>query len=127
MNTTVLTMERQLVDLVTTANAMMACARYGARVDQVVRDNLTHIWEVAQELQRRMVEPAVIAGYRTDALAQVGRVMELIVESGDAPDDMQMTSIGYACDLAKERIRTYLNMAAIEGRRGAPAAQKQEG
>lgn len=73
--------------------------------------SLIQIWDVTQELQRTLCSQAVIEGFRRDALAQAARVCELIHECDLFPDDIQFASIGYACDLAAEKIKHYQRMA----------------
>jgi hypothetical protein len=73
--------------------------------------SLIQIWDTSQELQRMLCNQAVIEGFRRDAMAQSARVCELIFECDLFPDDRQFASIGYACDLAAEKIKHYQRMA----------------
>ena len=82
------------------------------------------IWDVTQQLQRTLCTQAVIERYRQDALAQAERVFELIRECDLFPDDIQFASIGYACDLAADKIKHYQRMvnfaAQLEALTGEP-------
>lgn len=73
--------------------------------------SLIQIWDVTQELQRTLCNQGVTEGFRSDALAQAARVCELIFECDLLPDDRQFANIGYACDLAAEKIKHYQRMA----------------
>lgn len=72
--------------------------------------DMRQIWDGVQALQRTLCNQAVLEGYHIDALEQANRVWELILEWVMAPDDLQFASIGYACDLAAEKIKRYQRM-----------------
>ena len=73
----------------------------------MVREKLVKIWDVTQGLQRRLSQPDVLTGYKNDAIDQAARVADLLHECEMNPDDDQLDSIGYACDLAQTKIKTY--------------------
>lgn len=104
-------MQKQLVDIEAAISALMRSTRWMSRPDVVVQANLGHIWDVAQDLQRRIAQPAVVKGMCCDALDQVARVYDLVTECEGVPNGEQLTSIGYACDLAAEKIKLYQQMA----------------
>lgn len=73
----------------------------------MAREKLIKIWDVTQGLQRRLSQPDLLTGYKNDAIDQAARVADLLYECEMNPDDDQLTSIGYACDLAQAKIKTY--------------------
>ena len=79
--------------------------------EERIQQSLSRIWDVTCDLHRRLAGPDLLAGYRDDALDQIGRVMELIAASEGSTDDRQLIGIGYACDLAREKIKLYQRMA----------------
>ena len=79
--------------------------------EERIQQSLSRIWDVTCDLHRRLAGPDLLAGYRDDALDQIGRVMELINASEGSPDDRQLIAIDYACDLAQEKIKLYQRMA----------------
>jgi hypothetical protein len=87
-------------------------AQTGALSYRDIDDALARIWDVACDLQRRIELPVVVAGCRQDAVDQLARLYELLAEGTvSALDDRQLCGLGWACDLAQERIETYRRMA----------------
>lgn len=74
---------------------------------------LTDLWGKASRLQTALDTRDVISGYKTDALDQIGRLEELLMELGLDPDEKQLAGVGYACDLAQEKIKKCLHMANL--------------
>ncbi len=72
---------------------------------------LLEIYDAAIELQNRICNQAVVDGYLNDALEQATRVRDLIVESGRAPDERQLASIGYANEITGLKIKEYQRVA----------------
>jgi hypothetical protein len=107
----IVTMQKQLVDIEAAISALMRSTRWLRRPDTVVQVNLSHIWDVTLDLQRRIAQPAVVKGMCCDALDQVVRVYDLLTECEGVPNGDQLTSIGYACELAAEKIKLYQQMA----------------
>lgn len=95
--------------------------------DLDIQPVLTRIWTVSMDLKRRLCTRKTVDGYRDDAMAQVARVWELAGECGLDPDDLQFVSIGYACDLAAEKIKHYQRMvnfaAQLEALTGEPITE----
>ncbi|WP_028319665.1 hypothetical protein [Desulfobulbus elongatus] len=103
--------EKQMQDQLRDIGATMESVR--ANVPRVKRtmgleDHLYRVWDASQELQRALELPGVISGYRADAVDQVLRIIQLMDECDAAPDTRQLISIGYACELARDKIRAYL-------------------
>jgi len=72
--------------------------------------SLIQMWDTTQDLQRRLCNQAVLEAMRDDALQQAKRVYELAVECGIAPDDRKVASVGFACELAIEKIEKHQRM-----------------
>jgi len=106
-----LLMHKQVEDIGKKATGLMH-VNWTTGSDPVIHRALTKIWDAAQTMHRRLSRPDVVTGYRNDAIAQAERVKELMMESGYDPDDSQLASIGYACDLAMAKIKIYQRMAA---------------
>lgn len=81
-------------------------AASGALEAQLVR-----IWDISADLQRHIIRPVVLDGYRQDALEQIGRVNELLYDLGNKPDDRQLIGFGLACDLVQQKVNTWQRMA----------------
>ena len=85
---------------------------------------LLQVWDVTQDLQRLLCTRNVLEAMRDDALQQAMRVHELIMECDLVPDDRQVASVGYACDLAADKIKHYQRMvnfaAQLEALTGEP-------
>lgn len=79
--------------------------------DEELQLSLVGLWDGAVDLQRRLSRPDLIEGYRADAVAQSNRVYDLVLECMGQPDERQLASIGYASDLATEKIKLYQQMA----------------
>lgn len=73
---------------------------------------LLQVWDVSQDLQRRLCTRSALEAMRDDALQQAMRVHELILECDLVPNDRQVASVGYACDLAADKIKKYQRMAS---------------
>jgi len=80
---------------------------------------LEQIWDITQELQKTICDQTIVENFKQAAINQVTRVAELVRECGKTPNELQFKSLGYACDLAAERIREYQRMFSY-------AAQLQE-
>jgi len=105
----VLHMQAQLEDIRRQVNKLTA-VQWLPGEEKRIQESLAKIWDTATALQQRTAQPELMVGYRADALAQIGRVFELTLEFG-TPSDQQMMVIGYACDLAQEKIKLYQHMA----------------
>lgn len=77
---------------------------------------LVQMWDVTQDLQRRLCTQTVLESMRDDALQQAARVHELVMECDLVPNDRQVASVGYACDLAADKIKKYQRMANYAAR-----------
>lgn len=75
-----------------------------AQGERDITAELTRIWDVTCELRRALATPAIVEGYRLDALDQVRRVGELIAEMGADPDHHQLLALGLAAELAVEKL-----------------------
>jgi len=69
--------------------------------------SLVQVWDVTQDLQRRLCNQAVLEAMRDDALQQVKRAHELAMECGVAPHNLAVNCVGMACELAAEKIKKY--------------------
>ena len=108
----VLKMQQQLDEIITAANTLKRSTQWIRRPDMVVlQSNLSHVWNVTLELQRRVAHPAMVHGLCCDALDQVARVYDLITECDGVPDGQQLKSIGFAMEVAAERIKFYQQMS----------------
>lgn len=105
----VLHMQAQLEDIRRQVNKLTSVQWLPGEEEQI-QESLAKIWDTATALQQRTARPELVVGYRADALAQIGRVFELAIEFG-TPTDQQLMVIGYACDLAQEKIKLYQHMA----------------
>ena len=90
--------------------------------DAVIRENLTHIWQVAHDLESRLARPDVVSGYRQDAIDQMQRVRQLIEEATEM-DDIQFLSISLACELALEKARFYKRLSQHAARKAAATVE----
>ncbi|WP_310598819.1 hypothetical protein [Desulfobulbus sp.] len=75
-----------------------------------VQAALNQIWDVTQQLQRKMCNQAALEACRQDVLDQLIRAGELISECGPDLDDHQRASIGYAGELVFDKVRKFLRM-----------------
>jgi len=100
----VLKMQESLAEIDKNVSALMNAVLASS---PMVREKLVKIWDVTQGLQRRLSQPDLLTGYKNDAIDQAARVADLLFECEMNPDDDQLASIGYACDLAQTKIKTY--------------------
>lgn len=77
---------------------------------------LEHLEECSAKLQRYLCPPRVLDGYKRDAMDQAYRVVEMIEEIGDDPDNKQIESIGYSCDLVTEKVEKFKQMCGVIAR-----------
>jgi len=110
METQQLQMLEQLTEIGMAIDGLKANIQRVARQDQGMGDKLTRLWCITQALQRHLACPEVVQGYRDDAVAQVQRIVDLFNECGGCPDSRQLVSIGYACELGRDKISTYVNL-----------------
>jgi len=106
----VLKMQAQLEEIRQMVNTLTA-VNWLPDEEGRIQSSLARIWDLSGEVQRRLAGPGLLAGYRGDALDQVGRICELINDCQGSPDDQQLAHIGYACDLAQDKINIYRHMA----------------
>ncbi|MDR2551415.1 MAG: hypothetical protein LBD10_14580 [Desulfobulbus sp.] len=67
-------------------------------------------------------EKQVIEGRLNDALDQVRRIGQLLDECDGDPDRRQMISLGYACELARDRIGVCLDLIRTAAKAQAEGA-----
>lgn len=111
----VLKMQEKLEEIGKSVSALMN-ANWVLVSSPMAREKLIKIWDVTQNLQRQLSRTDLLTGYRNDAIDQAARVMDLMFECEMHPDDDQLTSIGYACDLAQTKIKTYQQVASHAAR-----------
>lgn len=75
--------------------------------------DLLSIMRTAKAMQTELTSDQIIGGYKTDAVNQMLRVAELIMETGPAPDHKSLLSIGMACELAAMKLGEYREMHAF--------------
>lgn len=72
--------------------------------------DLLNIQRRTKAMQVELTSDRIIGGYRTDAVAQILRVYELIGEAGPSPDHQSLLSIGMATELAVKKLNAYREM-----------------
>ena len=72
--------------------------------------DLLNIQRRTKAMQVELTSDRIIGGYRTDAVAQMLRVYELIGEAGPSPDHQSLLSIGMATELAVNKLNAYREM-----------------
>ena len=108
MHQALLEVERQIGKIVTSAPSDLQDEE-----TRLLMDRLSRMWETTMELQRALATPAVVEGYRADAVAQILRVGELINELGMRPGALQLQDVCMAAELAAAKVRQYWAMANI--------------
>lgn len=127
MSEDMLQMLEQLNNITESVEGLKISVQRSCGDDEQVKEQLTHIWQVTQDLERTLARPEVIAGFKADAMHQIERVAQLINETRAFEiDERQMVSIAFAGELMNEKIRKYLNMARQAARK-AVAANTTEG
>lgn len=108
-------MHQALVEVERQISKIVAAVPSGLQ-DQETRmlmDRLSRMWETTMELQRALATPAVVEGYRADAVDQILRVGELINEMGMRPGALQLQDVCMAAELAASKVRQYWAMVNI--------------
>ncbi len=110
----------QLNEISESLDALKVCVQRVTGNTDEVRANLEHIWTVTRNLEFDLARPEIVAGYRRDAIEQVHRVSQLIGEA-DEMEERQLISIGYGCELAREKIKDYMRMARNAAKKAVAA------
>ncbi|MDD2467723.1 MAG: hypothetical protein PHI97_27400 [Desulfobulbus sp.] len=103
--------QQQLVDIGGSVASLMHCTKWMERSNIDLSENLQHVWDITQELQRKTAHSAIVHGLCCEALDQVARVSDLITECEGVPDAQQLASIGIAGELMAEKIKLYQEMS----------------
>lgn len=127
MSEDMLQMLEQLNNITESVEGLKISVQRSCGDESQVKEKLGRIWQATQELERSMVRPEVIAGFKEDAQHQIERVFQLIGETRSYEmDEQQMISIGFAGELMLEKIRKYLNMARQAARKELALAVRAE-
>lgn len=116
MTTNAIAMNNSLEEIQQGINTLMHATWIADLVEENdIQSRLAQMADTAGELQVALSKPAIVEGYRQDAIAQIFRVGELIAEMDLNPDHRQLLSIGMAAELAAEKVRGFkalLNFSA---------------
>jgi hypothetical protein len=80
--------------------------------------DLVGIMRTTKALYVELTSDIIISGYRTDAIAQIQWVHELIEEAGLSLDQQSLQAISMAAELAVSKINDYQEMCAFAEQTG---------
>lgn len=111
MSNEITQMQQQLASIHQSITMVQHCTQWMPLTDMVMEANVARIKASILAIQTRVAHPAVMRGLCCEALNQVAHVYDLITECEGVPNQQQLTSIGFACELAADRIRRYQQMS----------------
>jgi len=108
MTTNAIAMNNSLEEIQRGINTLMHATWIADLVEENdIQSRLMQMSGAACELQAALSKPAIVEGYRRDAISQVFRLGELISELNLDPDHRQLLSVGMAAELAVEKVRDF--------------------